>query len=174
MPEMEDVKTIVQVLDLILAGLDEKDRKQILGWVEGEIERRAIVEYCQDEGSPPFTVAAQKEDGSPDPYESGGPLVWRLGQPNPLDEDATIFAMFYDWESRMVTAFSYKETSIDGRAAHSFFRSVVCKPVHVHGPVHHFALVNEIGEFMAEDEPGAGDPTAQPQAGARANGNASA
>lgn len=171
--ETHDVKTMVQVVDLILAGLDEKDRKQILAWVEGEIARRAIVEYCQDEGCPPFTVQAQKADGSPDNYESGGPLVWRLGQPNPLDDEATVFAMFYDWESRMVTAFSFKEAEIEGRAAHSFFRSVICKPVHVHGPVHHYALVNELGEFLSDDD-GAGDPAAPPPAAVRANGNASA
>lgn len=168
--EAHDVKSLVEMLDLILAGLDETDRKQILTWVGSEIEKRAIVEYCQDEGAPPFQVTAEKQEDS---YESGGPLVWRIGQPNPLDQEATIFAMFYDWESRMVTAFSFKEGEIDGRVAHSFFRSVVCKPVHVHGPVHHFALVNEIGEFLGEDD-GAGDPAAAPRAAPRANGNASA
>lgn len=169
--ETHDVRSLLQVLEMILTPLEKPQRDQILAWVDNEMHTHAIVEYCEDENVPAYTATTTKPDGSAEQYDSGGPLVWRLGQANPLDTTAIVFAMFHWDQANIVAAFSYKEGEVDGKPATAFYRSLICKPVHIHGPVDHFALVTEIGEFIGSDDdpmPSAGEAPAHANGGATA------
>jgi len=145
----EQAKSILQVLGDLLEPLGSERRKLILGWVAREIQTHAIVQYVYEEGPP---VSRAKDEATGETYEVGGPQIWRIGAPSPLVEGETVFAMFQG-DGVPVTAYTFMPVDVDGRQAVYFFRSVICKPVHVHGPVHHNALVGELGFFLAaEDE----------------------
>lgn len=143
---MEDTNTILDVLAQLLEPLGSKRKKLILAWVEREIQTHAIVQYVYEEGPP---VTKVKDEHGQD-VELGGPQVWRIGEPSPLVPGETIFAMFH-LESGPVSVYTFQPVEVDGRAGTFFFRSLICKPVHIHGPVHHNALTRELGAAMAED-----------------------
>ena len=143
----EETKTILDALSELLEPLGKKRKELILGWVAREVQTHAIVQYVYEEG-PPMT---RVRDESGHDVELGGPQVWRIGEPSPLVPEETVFAMFHT-EQGAVTAYSFKPVEVDGRAAVYFFRSLICKPIHVHGPVHHDALTAELGGFLADDD----------------------
>ena len=164
-----ETKWIVDVLGEVLAPLPADQRGAILEWVKREIATRAIVQYVYEDGPPILRDA----DGN----ETGGPQIWKLGEPSPLDENEIVFCMFYWEEERVVAVYSLKQQEIDGQQATFFFRSLVFKPVHVHGPVHHGALVNELGAFLddAPDTPPDDEerePESEPEPARAANGGA--
>lgn len=154
---MEDPKSVLEVLGELLAPLGSKRQKLALSWVEHEIQNHAIVNYVEEVGAP----IVKDADGN----ETGGPLVWRIGAPSPLSGDETVFAMFLD-DAGVVTVYSFQYVEIEGKTAAYFYRSLLFRPIHVHGPVHHNALLSELGQFIGEDE-AEGDP--EP---VHANGNA--
>lgn len=157
-----EMQSLVEVLDTILAPLG-KAKKRILDWVEREIETHAIVQYVYELGPPLGTIKNDKGETE----EIGGPQIWQLGQPSPVDRSEIVFAMFFWDTTGIVAAFSFKQVEIEGGGtATSFFRSLIFKPIHVHGPVHHDALTNELGAFL--DEEGQTDP--EPGGDAPANG----
>lgn len=139
---MEDQKHIVEALGELLAPLGDSRKNTILKWVKREIQTAAIVSYVEEAGAP----IVRESDGS----ETGGPLVWRVGEASPINPTETIFAMFLD-DANVVTAFSYADEEIEGKIARYFFHSVLFKPIHVHGPVHHNALVRELGSFIGDE-----------------------
>lgn len=182
----EQAKTILAVLGELLEPLGPDRKKLILGWVAREIQTHAIVQYVYEEGPPVtrvYDAQGDRRDESGQPfYEAGGPQIWRIGEPSPLIAQETVFAMFQG-EAGPVTAYSFMPVEVDGRSAVYFFRSVICKPVHVHGPVHHNALVGELGFFLAEEdekipgididaEPGDDDEPESERAPARATNGA--
>lgn len=143
---MEQTEKILEVLGQLLEPLGSKRQKLILGWVEREIQTHAIVQYVYEEGPP---VTRMKDEQGHD-VELGGPQVWRIGDASPLVPSETIFAMFH-LESGPVSVYTFQPVEVDGRPGTFFFRSLICKPVHIHGPVHHNALTRELGAAMAED-----------------------
>ena len=150
-----DPQSLIEILDTILAPLGDA-RKPVLAWVEREIETHAIVQYVYEEGGPIVG-------------DAGGPQLWRLGQPSPIDGDETIFAMFHWESSKAIAVYSFKQVEDGGRTGTLFFRTLLFKPIHVHGPVSGSALPLELAAFL-EDEP---EPAAGDGEQATANGAAS-
>lgn len=128
----EDAKSILEVLGELLAPLGERRKKRIVGWVEREIQRRPIVQYVEESDD----------------------VIWRIGDKSPLNGDETIFAMFVD-DANVISAYSFQEIEVEGQpgtTARYFYRSLIFKPVHVHGPIHHNALVGEFEQFIGDEE----------------------
>lgn len=142
---------MLEVLSALLSPLGEKRRKLIMGWVTREIHAHALVQYVYEEG-PPLTKA--KDEATGETYDAGGPQIWLIGKPSPLDPSETVFAMF-ETDGPAVAVYSFKPVEVDGREATFFFRSIIFKPIHIHGPVHHDALTGELGAFLddEDDEP---------------------
>jgi hypothetical protein len=149
---VEDQKHIVEVLGELLSPLGDSRKNTILKWVKREIQTAAIVTYVEEAGAP----IVKESDGT----ETGGPLLWKVGEPSPINETETVFAMFVDDEGE-VTAFSFSEESVEDKVARYFFRTIIFKPIHVHGPVHANALVREIGNFIGDEPEEPDEPDVQ-------------
>lgn len=141
---MEDAQSLLDILGELLAPLGSERRNKIVAWVEQEIKTHAICQYVYEEGPP----IIKDESG----HDTGGPQVWRIGQPSPLDSTETVFAMFFWDAAKTVAAYTFQNVDVDGKPATFFYRSLILKPVHVHGPVHHDALMPELALFLADDE----------------------
>jgi hypothetical protein len=158
-----DPQNAIDALSSLLAPLGDRRRKKILQWVEQEIATHAMVSYVEEAGAPITTTNGE---------ETGGPQEWRIGEKSPLNAQETIFAMFID-DANVVSAYSFQSVEVDGKEAVFFFRALIFKPVHVHGPVHHNALIHELEQFIGPERGGA-EPDEPDEPEARANGNATA
>ncbi|MGH8748818.1 MAG: hypothetical protein ACREU5_06900 [Burkholderiales bacterium] len=146
----QDAVSILEVLEtIVLAPLDPASRKRILGWVEKEIASRAIVQYVYDEGGPVVG-------------DVGGPCVWQLGQPSPVNATETVFAMFHWESSKAIAVYTFQQVEADGKTGTLYYRTLLFKPIHVHGPVEGTALQAELGAFLDEEpEPPAAEEPEQ-------------
>lgn len=141
----EQAKQAIEVLGELLEPLGAKRKALILKWVRREIQTHALVQYVYEKGPP-----VMKDD---DGKETGGPQIWQLGEASPINPDERIFAMFYlPEDGRTVNVYTFMPIELDGKEACLFFRSVIFEPIHIHGPVHHNALLPEFGIYLAEDE----------------------
>jgi hypothetical protein len=152
----EIMSSAVDALGELLDALGKARKAVILGWVRQEMRTRAIVQYAYERGAP-LTLARDEhgqleKDAHGRDVTIGGPNVWQLGQASPLNPAETIFAMFLDPDARSVSVYTFTLTpSEDGAQAVHFFRADLFDLIHVHGPVHHDALVSELGSFLADD-----------------------
>lgn len=141
---MDEISTALESLSTLFEPLGARRKDVLLAWVRKEVATRAIVQYVYERGAP-----IQARDGETE----GGPNVWQIGQPSPLNDKETIFAMFLDPDSRSVSVYTFTLTEVDGgeQALH-FFRADLFDLIHVHGPVHHDAILSELGSFLTDEE----------------------
>ena len=148
----DEFDSALDALSTLLDPLGAPRKNVIMGWVRKEMRTRAIVRYVYERGAP--IVAARDENGIAIPGQTeGGPNVWSIGHKSPLNDAETILAMFLDPESRSVAVYTFTLTEVEGGAqAIHFFRADLFDLIHVHGPVHHDALVSELGSFLTDED----------------------
>lgn len=158
------------------------DRAEIIcAWAQREYTMRPLVAYCYDGELPEQPVYEADEQGNVIHVDDGGNVVaapagkpkllgyrrgaWQVGQESPITPGFIVFAMLY-WEAqRVVAAWCFKPTAVEGGVTIEFHRELIHNPKHVSGPCSHDALFADLEAFFGEDT----EPTGQSN-GAGTNG----
>jgi hypothetical protein len=132
---------LLEMLATVLRPLGDK-APLVLRWFEDEVATRPIITHV--------------DDGSID--DKGNALAWKLGGPSVLDANSKIFAILQDENSGDVIVYSFTVQKAVGEngeelGAIQFFRELVCDPKHIHGPISHAALFNDLqGIFVGDPQ----------------------
>lgn len=142
---------IVEVLRKILTPLGEERCNALLALALGEFQRRQIVSYFD---------TGLRSDGST--------LFWKLGEPSPLDEDTTVFAIFHvqheGGKSEMVVfAYAVTKDEESGEEGYTYFQEVIPDPKNIQGPISGEALFLELCDFLGVPEAKDPDEPQEPE-----------
>lgn len=142
------------VMQIMLAKLREmlkplgKTRvEKIAAWIEREAKTRPIIDY----------VAERKE--AADEYEL---VEYKLFNESPV-HPSMIFAMLYWERERVVCIYSFREVEFEGKTGAEFFRTVVCNPARLQGPLSELALFEDFETFMGVDDEPKPTPNGAPE-----------
>jgi hypothetical protein len=125
---------MTEMLGKVLAPFEDKQRDEMIGWVEREMESYPLI----------------------DNLTSADGVNWQLGQPSPgSGVDATVWAMLYNEQIRGVVIYTVSINPAEGdRFTFEYFREVCFNPKHMHGPISAEALYIDLALFVQpEREP---------------------
>lgn len=144
-----DENPILEAVRRVLTPLPEPARGQVLALVAHHMQKVPLVSYVCAVGEASDAATHPADAEHPQPWTSPIAYEFRIGQPNPLDQANTVFAMFHWFAQGHVVVFSLNTAQLDtGDALAVYTRDVVFQPRFVSGPLSLDALAADLGYHL--------------------------
>ncbi len=166
---------MMEMLTSVLAPIAEHVKpdqiKELLAMAEEELNQRPLIHMAWKEAR--YRGPEKQADGSMAHVDRTYTQTYEIGQKNPSDEDATVFAIFPHETGGGIVVYSCKDVEIDGANSVQYWSDFIYRPDGWRGQMSAQAVANYTEYLLSDgDDDGGDEPDPAPAQGARANGHA--
>lgn len=132
----DQINPILESLERVLAPLGPERLREVMGWTREYLATTPLTSYLCAQGEPGDVEWHAPDAEHPKAWTSAKVYEFRIGEPNPLDPDNTVFAIFHWYIQGIFVVYSFKAGLLDdGGALGIFTRDQVFRPRMASGPV---------------------------------------